>query len=418
MVDRERLCSIIDRSADAEEGGISAGHGSQPPPAHHDSSVIELVSDVIVEALRLHASDIHLESAEHNMLVRYRLDGILHQKKTVKEQIVPEVISRIKILAGLDIAEKRRPQDGRIRFKYDDRLVDIRVSALPTNFGEKIVLRLLDKAAFRADINHLGFSPDDLSLLKEKVRVPSGLILITGPTGSGKTTTLYAALNYIKSPDINIVTIEDPVEYNIDGINQTRVRPELGLSFASALRAILRQDPNVIMVGEIRDRETLDNALRASLTGHLVFSTVHTNDAVATITRLIDLGAARYLLGTALKLIVAQRLVRKICPHCTNTKTPQREITAAKTLGLPSEVRIRYGKGCRKCLSIGYWGRTAIYEMLAVDESFGDLISRTTNQKEISLAAGKRGFVNLRKKGIHLIMNGITTPTEVLRETS
>jgi type IV pilus assembly protein PilB len=382
-----------------------------------DHSIIELIDNTISEAISLKASDIHLEPFEQKMSVRYRLDGILQHRRSVRKEDVPAIVSRIKIMSGLDIAEKRRPQDGRIRFKYEGRTVDIRVSVLPTDFGEKAVLRLLDKSAVRLNLDELGFDENNLNLLKEKIKLPNGVILITGPTGSGKTTTLYGALNFIKSPKINITTIEDPIEYNLEGINQTQIKPEIDLTFAKSLRAILRQDPNVIMVGEIRDRETLDNALRASLTGHLVFSTVHTNDAVSTIARLVDLGAEKYLLRSALKLIVAQRLVRKICSDCKTKETDSTEYSSAQALGMSDRDEIYQGKGCDKCLSIGYKGRTAIYEMLPVDESICDELLSESRIKEISEFLKKRRILSLRERGIELIRKGVTTPSEVLRET-
>ena len=382
-----------------------------------DSSIIELIDSIISDALRHQASDIHMEPFEGSMSIRCRLDGVLQQKRTIKKENVPAVISRVKIMSGLDIAEKRRPQDGRIRFQFDNRTVDIRVSILPTDFGEKAVLRLLDKAALQLDIGKLGFDGDNLALLKEKIKLPNGIILITGPTGSGKTTTLYAALNYIKSPGINITTIEDPIEYNLEGINQTQIKPEINLTFASSLRAILRQDPNVIMVGEIRDRETLDNALRASLTGHLVFSTIHTNDSISTIARLTDLGADRHLLQSTLKLIVAQRLVRIICPHCKGDRPDSNERAAATALGLPHGTPLWQGLGCKNCLHIGYRGRTAIYEMLNFEETMGESILEMDSHRDILNKLKNKGMITLRDRGLRLIREGITTPSEVLRET-
>jgi type II secretory ATPase GspE/PulE/Tfp pilus assembly ATPase PilB-like protein len=384
-----------------------------------DYSIIGLIDDIISEAAGLKASDIHLEPFKETMLIRYRLDGVLQQKRVIRKENILAVTSRLKIMSGLDIAEKRRPQDGRIRFKCDKRLIDIRVSILPTDFGEKVVLRLLDKSALRLDLGLLGFLPEDMTLFKEKIGLPNGIILITGPTGSGKTTTLYAALNYIKSPGINITTIEDPIEYNLEGINQTQIKPEINLTFGSALRAILRQDPNVIMVGEIRDKETLDNALRASLTGHLVLSTVHTNDSISTIARLLDLGADRNLLGTAIRLIVAQRLIRRICPHCKIDHTDSNENAAALAIGLGPDVKIYNGKGCEKCQSIGFWGRTAIYEMLPIDGQIESAIIKSfDNRESLSVLLKERGISTLRERGIELIKKGVTTPSEVLRETS
>jgi type II secretory ATPase GspE/PulE/Tfp pilus assembly ATPase PilB-like protein len=399
------------RKSQNDDGAADSNLAAESHP------IIELIDDITSEAIRLRASDIHLEPFEDMMLVRYRLDGVLQQKKKLRKENISSIVSRIKIMSGLDIAEKRRPQDGRIRFKYKERTVDIRVSVLPTDFGEKIVMRLLDKATLRLDLESLGFDDADLALFKEKISLPHGIILITGPTGSGKTTTLYAALNYIKSPGINITTIEDPIEYNLEGINQTNVKPDISVTFASALRAILRQDPNVIMVGEIRDSETLENALRASLTGHLVLSTLHTNDSLAAITRLIDLGADRNILKTSIKLIVAQRLVRRICPHCITSEVPENEQAAAISLGLTADSKTYYGKGCDNCLSIGFWGRTAIYEMLPVDEHVSSLLFDSSRYENLRSSLDSRGFVPIREKGLRLVGNGITAPSEILRET-
>jgi len=378
------------------------------------SSVINLVDEIITEAIELGASDVHIEPFENSYLVRYRLDGVLQEKTSLDKNLVSPVVSRIKILSGLDIAEKRRPQDGRIRFSKGDNVVDIRVSVLPTDFGEKTVLRILDKSTLRLDLSLLGMRKDDLDIFKQKISLPYGIIMITGPTGSGKTTTLYAALNHIKSPGINITTIEDPIEYNLEGINQTQIRPEINLTFASALRSILRQDPNVIMVGEIRDKETLENALRASLTGHLVLSTLHTNDSFSTVARLKDLGADTSILKSSLKLIVAQRLVRKICPHCKTNDTPENEQAAASVLGIPID-KIKYGRGCEHCMGIGYWGRTSVFEILPIDAENARRIFEAGSSSAGLEIAGNRD--SLRKSGIKLIESGTTTPSEVLRET-
>lgn len=416
MTDKNEILAQIEKLSGTVEDNSSAKSNPDKNTLLEDRSVIDLIDDTISEAIRLTASDIHLEPFEGVMTVRYRLDGVLQQKRIIKKDLIASVISRLKIMSNLDIAEKRRPQDGRIRFKFEDRTVDIRVSVLPTDFGEKIVLRLLDKATLRLDLARLGFASEDLTVFKDKLKLPNGIILITGPTGSGKTTTLYAALNFLKSPGINITTIEDPIEYNLEGINQTQVKPEIDLTFASALRAILRQDPNIVMVGEIRDRETLDNALRAALTGHLVLSTVHTNDAASTMARLIDLGAERYLLATTIKLIIAQRLIRLVCPHCKSDQISPNEKAAATALGMESD-RIMQGAGCPHCLNIGYRGRSAIYEMLAIDDEFARFILNGAGDQSFMDYPRRRGMVTLREKGVQLAKSGITTPSEVLRET-
>ncbi len=409
------LSSLAEVELALNQSNQSLGVDSNITIDRISDSIITIVDEIVSEAIGFKASDIHIEPFETSYLIRYRLDGVLQEKRTLSKDYISPVVSRIKILSGLDIAEKRRPQDGRMRFEYQGNTVDIRVSVLPTDFGEKIVLRILDKSTLRLDLSLLGFKEEDLNLFRQKISLPYGIILITGPTGSGKTTTLYAALNTIKSPGINITTIEDPIEYNLPGINQTQIRPEINLTFASALRAILRQDPNVIMVGEIRDEETLENALRASLTGHLVFSTLHTNDAFSAIARLKDLGADDSILQSTLKLIVAQRLIRKCCNNCKTSDVPENERAAARALGVDPEAEKFAGRGCEKCMNIGYWGRTAIFEMLPLDINSANLIYSAKNYKEALALAGNK--TSLREAGVTLIRSGSTTPSEVLRET-
>ncbi|MFH2037175.1 MAG: GspE/PulE family protein [Candidatus Zixiibacteriota bacterium] len=416
-VSPNELNSYLEQQSDETKDDMQTDKTIENEPEFIDDSIIELIDSIISDGIRLRASDIHLEPFEKKMDVRYRIDGVLQSRKTIERSEIPAVISRVKIMSGLDIAEKRRPQDGRIRFEYKTRTIDLRVSVLPTDFGEKIVLRILDKSELNLDLNYLGFEKSDLSLFKSKIKLPNGVILITGPTGSGKTTTLYATLNHIKSPELNITTIEDPIEYNLEGINQTQIKPQINLTFASSLRAILRQDPNIIMVGEIRDNETLENALRAALTGHLVFSTIHTNDAISTITRLVDLGAEEYLLRSALKLIVAQRLVRKICPKCKSQGDNESEKAALKALNVTDYFGFSFGAGCEFCHNTGYSGRTAIYEMLPIDESNSGKVLSDQLTSNSSQLYKELGVFTLRQKGIELIKEGITTPSEVLRET-
>ena len=331
-----------------------------------DGSVVGLVNRLITDAISMGASDIHVEPYERLLRVRYRIDGVLHEVVQPPIDKTKPIISRLKIMADLDIAEKRRPQDGRIRVRQNDRTIDIRVSTLPTDFGEKVVLRILDKSQLQLDLNKLGFEENDLRLFQRTVKLPYGMILVTGPTGSGKTTTLYAALNYINRPDINITTIEDPIEYNLPGINQTHVRTDIGVTFAAALRSILRQDPNVIMVGEIRDGETAEIAIRAALTGHLVFSTLHTNDAPSAITRLIDMGVEPFLVASSVKMILAQRLLRRLCDKCRKPVKPTLE--EAEELILGKSISKEYYKpvGCPACNKFGYKGRMAVYEVLPI----------------------------------------------------
>lgn len=374
----------------------------------NDTSVISFVNNIIDEAIKIKASDIHFESLVKSLRVRYRIDGHLQEMTSVPAQRGIQVISRIKILANLDISEKRRPQDGKISYQYNQRRIDIRVSSLPTSFGEKVVLRILDKGSLQLSIENLGLNELQKELLVKKLKLPFGLILVTGPTGSGKTTTLYSSLLNIHTIDKNIMTVEDPIEYNLDGINQSNVKQEIGYDFANALRAFLRQDPDVIMVGEIRDKETAEIAIRAALTGHLVFSTLHTNDSVSGITRLIDMGIEPFLVASSVKLIVAQRLVRKLC-DCKVVDTEKQIETGIKS----------YKKmGCNKCNQIGYKGRNAIFELFEVTSEIADMISNRKTENEIKSKLSECGFFTLRDSGYEKIKNGETSYEEVIRETS
>jgi type IV pilus assembly protein PilB len=370
---------------------------------------------LISDAVRLGASDIHVEPYEAYVRIRYRLDGMLQEVSRPSVGAGRTLISRLKIMADLDIAEKRRPQDGRIRVKEADRTIDIRVSTLPTDFGEKVVLRILDKSRLQLDLARLGFEEGDLKTFRKALKLPHGMILVTGPTGSGKTTTLYAALNYINSPGINITTIEDPIEYNLTGINQTHVRSDIGLSFAAALRSILRQDPNVVMVGEIRDGETAEIAVRAALTGHLVLSTLHTNDAASAITRLLDMGIEPFLVAASVKMILAQRLLRRICPDCKTTHAPTPE--QIEELGIPGPAQFWRGAGCPRCGQTGFSGRLAVYEVLKIENGIAGQINRRAPSGEILEKAREKGFRSLREMALSAATQGMTTIEEVLRET-
>ena len=380
-------------------------------------STIALADKIIAEAVKMKASDIHIEPYERNTRVRYRIDGMLHEVLRPSLEQSRPLISRLKIMADLDIAEKRRPQDGRIRVKDGHSTIDIRVSSLATDFGEKIVLRILDKSQLRLDLNKLGFEDEQLVLFRKAVKLPYGMILVTGPTGSGKTTTLYAALNEINRPEINITTIEDPIEYNLDGINQTHVHSEIGVTFAAALRSILRQDPNVIMVGEIRDNETAEIAIRAALTGHLVLSTLHTNDAPSAVTRLIDMGVEPFLVASSVKLILAQRLLRKLCAVCRRTAQPAAdllgELGTRKLMGRP----LFGADGCSDCNSFGYKGRTAAYEVLMVDDDLAESIARGATASQLREMAVRKGMVFLREVALRKAFRGETSLDEVIRET-
>ena len=379
-----------------------------------EKGVIQIVNVVIENAVKDRASDIHIEPGENNVRVRYRVDGILYDKEIMPVAMQSAVSSRIKLLSQMNIAERRLPQDGRIRCNLGGRDVDIRVSTIPTIYGESIVMRLLERETYFITLSELGF--DDILIEKYEsiIHRPYGMILITGPTGSGKTTTLYASLDRINSPEKKIITIEEPVEYLMRGINQIQVRPKIGLTFASGLRHIVRQDPDVIMVGEVRDLETAGIAIHAALTGHLIFSTLHTNDAPGAITRLMDMGVENYLVSSTLIGVMAQRLVRKVCPECKEKYNASDNITAE----LSADIReIWKGKGCDYCLGTGYRGRMAIFELLIIDDAIRELVMRRATVREIKDKAISLGMRTLRQDGIEKIKRGITTVDEVLRVT-
>lgn len=382
-----------------------------------DSPIVRLVNQMIQQAVQLRASDIHVDPGENNLAIRYRIDGTLRTERLIPKQMQGFITARLKIMARLNIAERRLPQDGRIKMQFDYRMVDIRVSSLPTMHGEKIVLRLLDLSTGVKSVDTLGFSENNAAAFKEMIGRPYGILLITGPTGSGKTTTLYSALNHLNEESVNIITVEDPVEYQLEGINQVHVNPAIGLTFAAGLRSILRQDPNIVMVGEIRDTETAEIAVRASLTGHLVLSTLHTNDAVSSITRLRDMGVEPYLIASSLIGVVAQRLVRKICTDCRETYTPStQESIMLERYGLRTEVLHR-GRGCGSCNSTGYRGRFAIHEVLKIDDRLRQMVADSASVEELRTAARERGLVQLMEDGLLKVSQGLTTLQEVLRET-
>ncbi len=388
-----------------------------------EAPVIRLVNHIINQALEIKASDIHFEPFRDHMKIRFRIDGVLHDVETVSKKLQPAITSRLKLMGKMNIAEMRLPQDGRIKVKDSDREIDIRVSTLPTLFGESIVLRLLNREEVRLDFEALGLSADILKKFQEIITRPHGLVLVTGPTGSGKTTTLYTVMNSINSPDKKILTVEDPVEYQLEGINQIQIRPKIGLTFASALRTFLRQDPDVILVGEIRDGETAEIAVQSALTGHMVFSTLHTNDAPSAITRLQEMGVESYLLSSCLLGIMAQRLVRKICPHCKIPQEIPRDIRdeMAHLLGLEIDQipsKVWRGEGCSNCANTGYSGRTGIYELLIVDDHIRPLILKGTDSGEILSTAQKYGMKTLREDGLTKVLSGETTFEEVMRVTN
>jgi len=385
-----------------------------------EAPIIRMVNRLMVQAFRERASDIHVEPYESDVKVRYRVDGILHDVLTLPKRIHSAVVSRIKVMATLNIAEKRLPQDGRIGIKLGDHSVDMRISTVPTVNGERVVMRILDKSSVLFGLEELGYYPDDLRAIERLIKQEHGIVLVTGPTGSGKTTSLYSMLNKINSPDKNILTIEDPIEYQLKGIGQIPVNTKVGLTFASGLRSIVRQDPDVILVGEIRDLETAEIAIQAALTGHLVFSTLHTNDSSSAITRLIDMGIEPFLVTSSVNAILAQRLVRKICPACRQEYFPEDE--SLLEIGLSKEMLHKdgylfRGAGCRECIETGYKGRTGIYEILFMNDSIKSTILKTSDSNIIKNVAIKEGLHTLREDGARKVEDGITTIEEVLRVT-
>lgn len=384
-----------------------------------EGPVIRLVNLVITRAIELRASDIHFEPFEEQFRVRYRIDGVLHDVESPPKRLQAAVVSRVKIMAKLNIAERRLPQDGRIMLRVKGKEIDFRVSSIPTIHGESIVLRILDKSSIVLDIEKLGFPEDTMDGFQDLIQRPHGIILVTGPTGSGKTTTLYCALEKINSPEKKIITVEDPVEYQLRGINQIQVKPSIGLTFANSLRSIVRQDPDVILIGEIRDAETAEIAIHSALTGHLVLTTLHTNDAPSAITRLIDMGTEDYLLSSTVIGILAQRLVRVACPYCRETYSPSPAVLKEMKLNSSdlAGLKISEVKGCEKCSNTGYWGRTGIYEFLKMTDDVQKLILGKKDSNIIKEAARKNGLRTLREDGWLKVKQGITTISEVLRVT-
>jgi len=380
--------------------------------ATDDAPVIRLINGVIAEAARIGASDVHLESYETRLLVRMRVDGVLREALSLNPRVAPLLVSRIKVMARLDIAEKRKPQDGRIPLTLGGKSLDVRVSTLPSRAGERVVLRILDKDQAGLTLDRLGMAPAALEAFRHALAEPNGIILVTGPTGSGKTTSLYAGLSLLNDGSRNILTVEDPVEYAIEGVGQTQVNPKVGMTFAAGLRAILRQDPDVVMVGEIRDTETASIAVQASLTGHLVLSTVHTNDAAGAVTRLRDMGVEPFLLASTLRLVVAQRLVRRLCPHCRIEETADR--ATARLIGAEEGARVWRPHGCADCGSTGYVGRIGLYETLTVDEKVRRLIASGADEDAVFDAAFARGGT-LADRARALVLEGVTSVEEALR---
>ena len=385
-----------------------------------EAPIIQLVNLILSQAVRDRASDIHVEPFERALKVRYRIDGVLHEVLSPPKALQPRITSRLKVMADLNIAETRLPQDGRIAIRVRNREIDIRVSVVPTAFGERLVLRLLDKSGALFELEEIGLSPELLPVYERLIHRSHGIILVTGPTGSGKSTTLYATLQRINSPQLNIITVEDPIEYQINGVGQIHVNPRIDLTFANGLRSILRQDPDVIMVGEIRDRETAEIAIQASLTGHLVLSTLHTNDAASAVTRLLDMGIEPFLISSSVLAMMAQRLVRVLCPECRVPGRPERE--TLRELGLEHDAAVVQGewllsRGCDGCRGTGYRGRTGIYELLPVDDPIRRLIMEQANASMLRTAAIERGMRPLLQDGARKVLAGRTTAEEVLRVT-
>ncbi len=381
------------------------------------SPVVRLVNHLIQSALKEGASDIHIEPGEKDMKVRLRIDGVLFDLMNPPKKMHASITSRIKIMANLDIAERRLPQDGRIRAKVLGRSLDLRVSTVPTSHGEKTVMRILDNRSIMVPLGDLGFADETLLIWKNQIAQPHGIILVTGPTGSGKTTTLYASLQQMDRRRLNISTVEDPVEYNLDGVTQIQTHERIGMNFGSALRALLRQDPDVVMVGEIRDLETATTAIQASLTGHLVLSTLHTNDAPSSITRLINIGTEPFLVGAAVRSVLAQRLVRKICPKCKQPLKVDPEVADLLIAHGVEATKLMHGKGCGKCRETGYSGRLGLYELLVLDDFMRDAVARNPNVTEFRKVCSERGMVTLREDGFKKVITGDTTVEEILRVT-
>ncbi|HET9951066.1 MAG TPA: type IV-A pilus assembly ATPase PilB [Candidatus Eisenbacteria bacterium] len=413
MKGMEDEIEVIEEQIDEGPDPSILGEAEQAP-------VVKLVNSLISDAVRKGASDIHIEPYEKALRVRFRIDGTLYEMMSPPFRMKPAIISRLKIMAELDIAERRIPQDGRIKIRILGRTIDLRVSSLPTIFGEKIVMRILDKGNLNIDLNKLGFQEQALNDFNRAIAMPYGMVLVTGPTGSGKTTTLYSALSKINTPEVNIMTAEDPVEYNLDGINQVLVNDDVGLSFAAALRSFLRQDPNIIMVGEIRDIDTGSIAVKAALTGHLVLSTLHTNDAPSTINRMVDMGIEPFLVASSTNLIMAQRLLRRICGSCKTDVRLHPEVL--RELGISDEdaknASFKEGKGCVDCNNTGYKGRLGVYEVMPITAKVRDLILDRASVSAMKKQAMADGMLTLRADGLLKLKNGITTAEEVLKETA
>jgi type IV pilus assembly protein PilB len=408
--EEQSLADAVAAAAKSLEGGETAAN----------APVVRLLNSILHRAIRDRASDVHFEVYEEAFRIRYRVDGALYEVESPPRHLASALISRIKVLSDLDIAETKLPQDGRIALAIDGRAVDLRVATLPGISGEGAVLRVLDRSAVSLDLEVLGFEPRDLKLLREMTKLPNGIVLVTGPTGSGKTTTLYSMLNEANDPGVKIITVEDPVEYDIEGVVQVPIQSDIGVDYAAVLRTVLRQDPDKILVGEIRDGETAGVAVEASLTGHTVFATVHTNDAPSAITRLLDMGIEPFLLAATLETIVAQRLVRRVCPHCKAGYVPSEELLME--LGPDAKLlagrEVWFGKGCKECFHTGYLGRTAVTEIMVMDDDLRGLVLENASTAKVRELARRRGMRTLREAGLAAVARGATTVEEILRETA
>ncbi len=408
----EEELSVVEEDDTAEAETGLAGADEAP--------IVKLVNSLIADAVRKGASDIHIEPYERSMRVRFRIDGVLQEMMAPPFKFKAAILSRLKIMAELDIAERRVPQDGRIKIKVLNRTIDLRVSSLPTIFGEKIVMRILDKTNLNIDLEKLGFEPASMREFVSAIANPYGMVLVTGPTGSGKTTTLYSALSRVNTPEVNVMTAEDPVEYNLDGINQVLVNEDIGLTFAAALKSFLRQDPNIIMVGEIRDLDTASIAVKAALTGHLVLSTLHTNDAPSAVGRMIDMGIEPFLVASSVNLILAQRLVRRVCSGCKKPVTLTDEVLHELQLDPAEAAKATFmeGAGCVDCNNTGYRGRQGVYEVMPLSPVLRDLVLERSSANEIKKTAIAEGMLTLRRDALEKLKRGLTTVEEVLKETA
>ena len=407
-----------DVAADPAHSGAELEHGAGESDSVGDESpVIRYVNHVIFEAVKLGASDIHIEPKEKSLKIRYRVDGLLFDTVSPPIAMLAPIVSRLKIMANLDISERRLPQDGRVRAPVHGRTIDLRLSTLPTAHGEKCVLRILDHRAINVAIDDLGLADNALTIWKSQIRQPHGILLVTGPTGSGKTTTLYSSLRCMDGNRLNISTVEDPIEYHLESATQIQVHDKIGMTFSAALRALLRQDPDVVMLGEIRDQDTANIAVQAALTGHLVLSTLHTNDAPSSITRLINIGVEPFHISAAVNAILAQRLVRKICPHCREECVPTEEMNEFLSMQGFAARAIYRGRGCERCRETGYSGRLGIYELLTMDDALRDMVTRNPDVNQLRRMCRERGLVTLREDGFQKVMKGLTTIDEILRVT-